>query len=456
MPCRFFLLALYLLLALDTNAQLDTAGLIAHWTFDSTKADVTGNGHNIVTAYKYQSGTPPSVYVSGANGSNNTALQFYSNTISATYYSNMLALDSNFSITALLRFDTLSPAIILEKRGTISINDQYNAYGLSAGHLGQSFGFIPESDINLVANYYVKTQHLPYYYTPGINTSEWSFVVMTYDNKYFKIYHNGSLKSAIYSPDADFTSGNQGLYIGGTYNVWYIQYYLPFMGAMDDLRLYNRALPDSEIVTYPFEFFDTTVVWNMPASDSVICSGNKFDAKYLTSKNFRSTNTFTIQLSDTNGNFNNPITIGSATSNTSGTINCTIPTSVGSGNYLVRIIATAPVDTSYEFSINYKPSKHVNGQLRGYTVTSASYNNAAGRYCEGDSVIFTVDSLKGVGTFPSAFQWQINSKNILGATAPEYSTDSLQNNDTIACVVSSGHQCWYGAKDTFATVVGVD
>ncbi|MBK7438663.1 MAG: hypothetical protein IPI77_18370 [Saprospiraceae bacterium] len=69
---------------------------------------------------------------------------------------------------------------------------------------------------------------------------------------------------------------------------------------------------------------------------------------------YGSNNIFTAQLSDGNGNFANPIIIGSLTGSTSDTINALIPANTPIGNgYRVRILASSPLDTSTESSTSF-------------------------------------------------------------------------------------------------------
>lgn len=58
---------------------------------------------------------------------------------------------------------------------------------------------------------------------------------------------------------------------------------------------------------------------------------------------FQPGNTFTAELSDANGSFNSPITLGSLNAKIGGTINGTIPAGTPAGNgYKIRITATKP------------------------------------------------------------------------------------------------------------------
>jgi len=92
---------------------------------------------------------------------------------------------------------------------------------------------------------------------------------------------------------------------------------------------------------------DTTVAINQPYIDTVLCKGGSFVVGYTTYMPFNTGNNFTVQLSDTNGNFSSPTNIGSITASTSGNDTCSIPSSAYNGKkYRIRIVASSPSFTS--------------------------------------------------------------------------------------------------------------
>lgn len=66
-------------------------------------------------------------------------------------------------------------------------------------------------------------------------------------------------------------------------------------------------------------------------------------------------------------------------------------------------------------------------------------SNAAGPVCPGTSISFTATTVFG-GPNP-AFQWKKNGTNISWATGSTFAIHSLNNNDTISCVLSSNADC---------------
>lgn len=101
-----------------------------------------------------------------------------------------------------------------------------------------------------------------------------------------------------------------------------------------------------------YYYFDSIVV---KVYDSLVfglnkqqfCAGDTFTMPYYSLKKKQSNNVFTLQLSDATGSFASPITIGSATKDTSGTMLVTIPlnTTTGTG-YRMRLLASNFADTS--------------------------------------------------------------------------------------------------------------
>lgn len=77
--------------------------------------------------------------------------------------------------------------------------------------------------------------------------------------------------------------------------------------------------------------------------NSQYCAGEFFNMSYTIQGGFGSNNNFQFQLSDENGNFTNPTTIGSTQSQLSGSMDVIIPYNTTQGaNYQIRIVATNP------------------------------------------------------------------------------------------------------------------
>ncbi|GIV24963.1 MAG: hypothetical protein KatS3mg026_0655 [Bacteroidia bacterium] len=75
------------------------------------------------------------------------------------------------------------------------------------------------------------------------------------------------------------------------------------------------------------------------------CAGSGLSLSFSTTGTFDPTNTFTVQLSDATGSFANPTPIGSGSTSP---LSATLPTSLPSGNYKIRIASSNPAAVSNE------------------------------------------------------------------------------------------------------------
>ncbi len=82
-----------------------------------------------------------------------------------------------------------------------------------------------------------------------------------------------------------------------------------------------------------------------------LCAGNTFNVSFTTAGAFNPANQFDVQLSDANGTFDNPITIGSTPA--AGVAVCTIPMNIAVGsNYRIRVVSTNQTLTGNNNSSN--------------------------------------------------------------------------------------------------------
>lgn len=107
-------------------------------------------------------------------------------------------------------------------------------------------------------------------------------------------------------------------------------------------------------------------------SSTSLCPGSTLTLNYTASGSFGSGNSFVARLSESTGSFTTYTYVGSTFSNVSGTISCTIPSNLSSGNnYLIEVIATNPSIISApttNLSLGVLPS--------GLNISSSSPNNA--------------------------------------------------------------------------------
>jgi hypothetical protein len=93
---------------------------------------------------------------------------------------------------------------------------------------------------------------------------------------------------------------------------------------------------------------DTALYFRQKFTDTLWCGGDVKQVSIGVINPFRSTNVFTVQLSNDTGGFVNPVNIGSVTANNSGNISFTIPDTTHAGTrYRFRVIASAPADTTF-------------------------------------------------------------------------------------------------------------
>lgn len=105
---------------------------------------------------------------------------------------------------------------------------------------------------------------------------------------------------------------------------------------------------DSVIVIRTGTIVSTPSVYISPKfTDSVFCAGDTFNLPYHVTSVFNPGNVFTVQLSDWSGTFANAVNIGSLAAVSDSAIRCVIPANAWIGYYRLRIISSAPYDSSY-------------------------------------------------------------------------------------------------------------
>ncbi|RYY90798.1 MAG: T9SS type A sorting domain-containing protein [Chitinophagaceae bacterium] len=168
------------------------------------------------------------------------------------------------------------------------------------------------------------------------------------------------------------------------------------------------------------------------------CSGTSLPVTYTASGTFLAGNQFIAQLSAANGSFSSPVTIGSVSATTSGTINCTIPanTPAGSG-YLVRVVSTMPSVT--------EASGH---SLTIFNPASASINYSGGPFCNsGGTAVVTQSGTSGGSYTAAPAGLAINS-----ATGDINLGGSLAGTYTVTYTVASGNPCGTFTTSTSITI----
>ncbi len=118
--------------------------------------------------------------------------------------------------------------------------------------------------------------------------------------------------------------------------------------------------------------------------DSIVgtmCAGYPFAVYYTAGITFSPINAFTVQLSDTLGNFNRPVNVGWIASNVSGVISCQMPdTMPGGSKYRMRIYANNPetygINNGKDITITPALSPFANGLLEVCEFSTLPYQTS--------------------------------------------------------------------------------
>lgn len=117
------------------------------------------------------------------------------------------------------------------------------------------------------------------------------------------------------------------------------------------------------------------------SASGIYCAGAQLDVTFTVKNNFNfeQGNTFYVELSDPNGSFAKPDTIGSLLSTQGGVINCRIPKTATTGNgYKVRVVSSSPSTISSsqkeQITITELPDVKIYGKTLVCINSSEPYN----------------------------------------------------------------------------------
>lgn len=219
------------LVTLDASPVGLNDGLVAYYPFNGNANDVSGNGNHGTE----QGGV---ALTEDRFGNANSAYSFDG----VDDYINIPRSDSiepanSLTVSAWVNPDDVSSwHQIITKRFSES-NDPYNSYILTTSNDGASNKWL-----FAVSNGSAGSQTL-LNSTDTIASNAWSYIVGTYDGSAMNFYINGALVgSTLKTGDIGYSdlSLRIGRAIGGVQS---------FKGNIDDIRIYNRALTESEIQT---------------------------------------------------------------------------------------------------------------------------------------------------------------------------------------------------------------
>lgn len=395
---------LIVLLSLASYAQ-STTGPIAHWDFNGDANDVSGNAHH-ATAYSI-------TYTTDKYGRQGKAAVFNGISSYAVVADHSDFDISSYSITAKIKptgfYTNTCQGNAILMRGEVATPGRYSMYTFDNAYNSCS--------VYDTSKYVLTTQSGSNDVTPisqwqnnvKIHTGQWYDLAITYDGTNYKMYVDGNLTNTVYFPSGTIGNGNMPIGIGknitstgGAYPYW-------LNAIMDDLRLYDYAMDDTDIAALTYDHWI-----NQPFVDTVFCAGDTFTLNYSTNKAYKTGNTFTVQLSNASGSFANPVSIGSANATSSGSIFCTIPSNTPSGNgYRIRIASTAPAKFSEDNEIDIT----INSSI----TVSASGN---GPICSGSNIVLSASPT--------------NSNITYSWTGPNNFTSNTQNPTRTNATVADG------------------
>jgi Concanavalin A-like lectin/glucanases superfamily len=210
-------------ISFTTTAVDLTTGLVAYYPFNGNANDESGNGnHGTVNG---------AVLDLDRNGLNNSSYFFNSNNISVPHKNNLgFNSSSPFSVSIwAFRTGNENCMHLIGKRvpGTSQFNWQI-AFDRIFSMVDLSFTGGSNGIIGVTSNTICPI-------------NQWINVIGTYENGYWKLFINGLEVASTYNLNVPFDSDTP-LTIGSSGNLSF-----PFIGKLDDIRIYNRALTQSEI-----------------------------------------------------------------------------------------------------------------------------------------------------------------------------------------------------------------
>ncbi len=173
------------------------------------------------------------------------------------------------------------------------------------------------------------------------------------------------------------------------------------------LQINTTSIFGAEVVSGVWYYDAPRTISVVQPLASVLCPGSAVNVYFEATGAFNAggilipANQFRAQLSDANGSFASPVTIGSLQSSHAGVIQATIPANTVPGNgYRIRVVSTSP---------SYTGSANTFNITVGGVPQAAISAHAPLQGCMGDTIALT--AVGGPG-----YQWQLNGAEIAGAT----------------------------------------
>jgi len=164
-------------------------------------------------------------------------------------------------------------------------------------------------------------------------------------------------------------------------------------------------------------------------SEATVCAGYNISVPFSAAGYVDASNVFTVELSDVNGSFANPLIIGSVTSMVSGSIEATVPaTSIAGSGYKARLVSSKPERTT---------SDVLNVTINTCTTTLNLTAFLEGFYIGNGTMTANLYNLEISTNDTETDSVEVNlwSANNLSDATPDYSVKAvLHTNGTIAAV----------------------
>ncbi|MBN1416864.1 MAG: gliding motility-associated C-terminal domain-containing protein, partial [Bacteroidales bacterium] len=251
--------------AFTLKAQIPTDGLIAYYPFNGNANDESGNGINAIFYLV--------TFTTDRCGISNSACYFNG---SDNYISlppaNFVGLNE-YTYSLWMRVTSLPSSSI---DGWIMF-----AVGSSAESYEQAFSIHPDGSLFGGSYNIGNNPVLTMVQTIPVQTGQWIHGVLIRDNLRLRIYLNGNRMTNILTTDtlingqpANYGSGAHAAIIGGRSNLTSHNF---FRGDLDDIRIYNRALSDEEVL----QLYYTKCTLREINGETEVCQGQQQVAYFI-------------------------------------------------------------------------------------------------------------------------------------------------------------------------------
>lgn len=179
---------------------------------------------------------------------------------------------------------------------------------------------------------------------------------------------------------------------------------------------------------------------SITSSSNTVCTGDTINLQIQMTGGFLPNQSFTIELSDLNGNFQNPTILHSYSGGFNGNLNLILPqNSLNSSNYLIRVKSQSTTLTSNLLPID----------ISNY-VASVNLINSDTIVCSGTGALFTALATNG-GNNPNYDFW-INGNLEQSGGNSQFFLDSVTQYSNVFCTMTSSLACVTNPNVTTDTI----